>query len=747
MELAKTILYVLTGGFAIFLAITVTRDNFASRLNRVTGAMLFCAGLGPIFIVLNTIVAKAALPEARLEESTLYNLQYLWELFFPLFLLFSWIFPVNRLKEFKHLGVRYLIFVPAVLHLALALFYDELIAAEDFLKNEAATESFSSVLLQPLSKILSLLVVLVSVIRTYQTSIFGVLYLIYVIIAVYFLESGRKLITNPRLMTQTRIVLWGTRIGLLLFLTAALGPLLVPTALPTELRPTLLTVALLVWAAFLIFATIRHQFLDVRYIFRRSFVYTISSAILVGAYILIILQSKRFLTPFFGEQAVVVSYAFIILLLLMFQPINNWIDDLIRSMFMRTRTDHRNILERFSRQVISLFDPERLRGIIEETLKTSLLVDKVYFILYDDTIEEYAVLPSEDFPRRIVLDRNDFMLRGINLLESPTYLHSLADYREGSPLANLLEERRVKLILPLKDAKHLLGFVALTDKVAGYRYSSEDINLLGVLANQMVTALTNARLYVESLERMRLQEEVTMARQIQLDLLPAEPPQLGCFSVWAHSTPSRTVGGDFYDFITIDDHRLGIVIADASGKGMPAALMIAQIQAIIRSEVNNGNPISTMLKNVNQQILHSSSAEKYATLFYGELDTAQARFSYSNAGHNYPILVRANGDVELLKEGGIVIGALPQSEYEFCTVTLHPHDILFLFTDGLSEALNNEGEEYGESRIREIIRKYRSEDPRTIVDRVLEDMKSHDPTFPPRDDTTVIAIKMNERVT
>jgi len=243
---------------------------------------------------------------------------------------------------------------------------------------------------------------------------------------------------------------------------------------------------------------------------------------------------------------------------------------------------------------------------------------------------------------------------------------------------------------------------------------------------------------------MRLQEEVTMARQIQLDLLPSQPPTCDSFTISALSTPSRTVGGDFYDFIRIDDHRTAVVIADASGKGMPAALMIAQIQAIVRSEVNNGSPIADMLRNMNQQILHCSSAEKYATLFYGELDVQSNRFCYANAGHNYPILVRSDGSMELLKEGGAIIGALPHMEYMSCDIQLQPQDILFFFTDGLSEAMNTEENEYGEERIRNMVLEHRNENPQALVDMILSDMRSHDSTYPPRDDTTVIAIKMND---
>jgi sigma-B regulation protein RsbU (phosphoserine phosphatase) len=545
---------------------------------------------------------------------------------------------------------------------------------------------------------------------------------------------------------QTRVLFRGIRIGLGPFVLAFLGGLLFPRLFTENVQSILMVFGALAGALFLIYATIRYQFLDVQLRFRQSFVYTITSGLLVGLYILIVVESKSFLEPVFGAQAQVVSYAFIIVVLLLFQPVNNMIDNLIKSLFIRTRTDHRNIVERFSRQVISLFDPIRLRQIIEDTLKTSLLVERVYFVLFDDEIAEYALAKSQDSPRRIVLNREDLLLRGINLLDSPTYLNSLRDYMRDSKLADLLQERQVKLVLPMKDAKHMLGFLALTDKVAGYRFSQEDISLLGTLSNQMVTALTNARLYVDSLERARLEEEVNMARQIQLDLLPSSPPKLELCEIAVHSTPSRTVGGDFYDFIPVSENRIGVVIADASGKGMPAALMIAQIQAIIRSEVNNGNEIGAIMTNLNNQVVSATSSEKYVTLFYGELDTCTGEFHYCNAGHNYPVLARSDGSLDLLKEGGPVIGAFAGMPYQSAAVKINPADVLFLFTDGLSEAMDDAGNEYGEERIRQFIREKRTDKAGHIMNAILEDVRTFDATYPPRDDTTIITIKSNHLV-
>jgi len=743
-EFIKIIAFTLTGGFLVFLAITIVRDNLVNRLNRITGAMLFFAGLGPLFMAMGMIVSQSPEASVGFKNSTLYNLQYVWELFFPFLLLFSWIFPENRLMGFRYSRLRNLIFLPVILHLFLLLFYRQISGLLGSLKVDANSEGFSRIILIPVERLFSLILFAIGSVRTYHTIIFELLNVLFILTAVYFLESSRRLVTNPRLLTQTRVVFKGIRIGLGIYLVSVIGPLFFQQFFTDAVTSILLVIASATGVGIFAYATIRYQFLDVRLHFRQSFVYTITSALLVGVYILLVLQSKKLLQPLFGAQTEIVSYSLIILILLCFQPINNAIDSFLRSIFIRTRTDHRSVIERFSRQVISLFDPQKLRQIIEETLKTSLLVERVYFILYDDEIEEYAVLLSDDFPRRLPLNRDDLLLRGINMLDSPTYLHSLTDYMENSKLAGVLQERGVRLILPMKDANHMLGFLALTGKVAGYRYSADDFNLLGVLSNQMVTALTNARLYVDSLERARLQEEVSMARQIQLDLLPSSPPTLETANISVHSTPSRTVGGDFFDFIRIDDQRIGIVIADASGKGMPAALMIAQIQAIIHSEVNNGNRISTMFNNMNQLIAEATSPEKYVTIFYGELDVTCGELAYCNGGHNYPVLARADGKVELLKTGGPLVGALPHMEYTSTSIRLNPDDILFMFTDGLSEAMDKDEHEFGEERIREMVSTNRSNSAQEIMDCILNDVRMYDPTYPPRDDTTIISLKLND---
>ena len=743
--LAHSLIFFLTGGFLVFLSLTVVRDNLSNMTNRATGVLLFFAGLGPLVLALGYLFETTGSGTAPLPGSPIYNLYHIWEFFFPALVVFAWVFPIDRLRFFRHPRLRFLIVLPQFLHLALALLHDQLVNLCNLVIESAEAPGLRGDVAGAFDWLFAQLLLFLVFIRENDQIIFGTINLLYVILAVYFLEAGRRFVKNPRVVLQTRLVIRGLRIGLAAYVAAFLiwtsqeGP-------AVEMIGAYLALAAVIGGGgFFAYAIIRYQFLNVRLVFRQSLIHTLISAVLVGLFLTLAMRSEELLTPLFGASAEVVSYLVIVLLLLLFQPVSSWLDNFIGSMFMRTRTDYRNIIERFSRDVISVFNPTKLRTSIEETLKTSILVEKVYFVLFDDAIQEYAMLKSEDHDRRMIITRDDLMLRGINLLDSPSRMGALGDYEEGSKLAETLSDLGTRVVLPLKDSQHMLGFIALTSKAAGYRYTSEDLNLLGVLSNQMVAALTNARLYADSLERTRLEEEVNMARQIQLDLLPSRPPECRHSVISASSTPSRTVGGDFYDFIAIEeDNRLALVIADASGKGMPAALMVAQIQAIIRSEVNNGVEIKRLLRNLNDQVVSSTSAEKYVTLFYAELDLDHGILHYANAGHNYPVLVRGDGNVERLEIGGPVIGAFPNIHYESAKLQLKEEDLLFFFTDGLSEAMDSDGKEYGEDRIERFLTEKRTLSPGDIIDEILSDVRKHDPTSPPQDDTTIVSLKMTD---
>ncbi len=405
-----------------------------------------------------------------------------------------------------------------------------------------------------------------------------------------------------------------------------------------------------------------------------------------------------------------------------------------------------NVVEAFSKQLISVFDPEKLRDIVIENLQQFLMVKNVYFAIHDDRIDEYTILPSVEYTEKFVIDRNDELLTVINKSRLPISIDLLKYNKSQSLLLNELKLREIKLILPLVENDQLLGFLALTDKISGLNFTNEELNLLIVLTNQFVTALTTARFYVEALEKRRMDEEMNMARQIQADLLPKELPDNQHFSLAAYSMPSRTIGGDFYDFIPIDENRFGIIIADGCGKGLPAAMLISQIQAMMKSEINNGNDIQQILENVNKMVVRYTPKDKFVTLFYGVYDQSNNQFQYATAGHNYPIWLRNHGNCDTLAKGGPALGLIEKAKYKTGTVNLSADDMILFYTDGVTETMDSAKEQYGENRLNDLLAQSRHLSAPKIVDGILDDLNDFNNDEALQDDRTILVLKVSQGV-
>lgn len=742
-QLIFAVIYFALGAGLIFLAVLILRDSARIRLNRVTSAMLFLAGLGPIFAALGTVISpyQAASP---LKESYIYNLFYIWELFFPAFLYFSWIFPHDRLAG-KRIKWRLFIFIPHIFHILLVSFFSDTDRLLELLTIEPGQSGLLNTILEPIASVVTWLMIPIGLILSSHKNFFALINLVYVVLAVTFLFRGMKYVKAPRLRKQVRVIIMGIHVSLGIYILTSILPNLFALEISDTLRNLLTALSLVAGAGSIAWAIIRYQFLDIRLIVRQSLVYTVSSALLVGAYIIVIAELSDVMESFLGRQMPIVNIGFVIVALILFQPINNQIDNIIKKMFIRDRTDYRNIMNRLSSKIINILDRDQLFRAVEETLKSSMMIKGVGFSIYDDALRSYLYF-SKSGAEGHRLTNTDPMLGAIGQLKSPTFYDRIETWRRGSALATMMQTDGVQLIVPLNDQEHLLGFMTLTDKTTGFKFSFEDITTLSTLANQLLVALTNVRLYRDSLVKQRLEEEMNLARQIQVDLLPDSPPCNECYRVIGHSQPSRTVGGDFYDFVEIDDNGgFAMVIADVSGKGMPAALMAAQIQAALRSEICNRRIVSDTVTNVNNIVANlSSSSGKYATLFYGEFHPATCEFEFANAGHNYPVLVRSNGSHEFLSEGGTIVGVFEGTHYQAKSVKLNPNDLIFFYTDGLSEAQDAKDEEYGEERILQYIKAHRQKSPDIIKDGILQTVFNFSAADAPEDDTTIVILKMTD---
>jgi serine phosphatase RsbU (regulator of sigma subunit)/FixJ family two-component response regulator len=252
------------------------------------------------------------------------------------------------------------------------------------------------------------------------------------------------------------------------------------------------------------------------------------------------------------------------------------------------------------------------------------------------------------------------------------------------------------LLIPIRIKNELYGFVSLADKPFEEAYDAEEMEFLESVASQIGAELNTFTL-------RRQEKELGEAREIQQGLLPRTIPQIRGIEISGAWRPALTVSGDYYDVLKFSETKIGICIADVSGKGMPAALLMSNVQAAVKAIAAKEISPATLCEKVNGIISSNLSEDKFITLFYCQIDAESKRLSYTNAGHNRGIIVRRDGQMMSLEQGGTVLGPFPQWVYEQEEVELHSGDRVLLFTDGVTEIRNLDGEEFGEERLIDLL--------------------------------------------
>jgi sigma-B regulation protein RsbU (phosphoserine phosphatase) len=272
-------------------------------------------------------------------------------------------------------------------------------------------------------------------------------------------------------------------------------------------------------------------------------------------------------------------------------------------------------------------------------------------------------------------------------------------------------------------------------------YHEGHLDLVSAFATQAATAVERARLTRELVERRHLEKELAIAREIQMSFLPKSAPRIPGFDLAGTALAHDEVGGDYYDFIPTGETRLGIAIADVSGKGIPAALIMAGFRMSLLAEIRNEFTIRAVMRKVNSLLHESLERDRFVTAFYGVLDIRNRVLIYANGGHNPPLLLRADGTIEYLTEGGVALSVLPDSVYSDCPVHLAPGDLIVMFTDGVSEAESPSGEQFGHVRLEENVSRLASRSSQEIVDGVVQAVLDWTGERGPNDDLTLVVLK------
>jgi serine phosphatase RsbU (regulator of sigma subunit) len=352
-------------------------------------------------------------------------------------------------------------------------------------------------------------------------------------------------------------------------------------------------------------------------------------------------------------------------------------------------------------------------------------------------------LSSGSWPQAVSMSVMGFLLHRGEALTSPDLI---ADARFPGLKGGAGRVRAV-LAVPLRVGNRITGMLAVTDAEPGRQWTQHDAQLLAIVASNSAGVIEQARLRVEALEKQRLEEEsrrmereLEQAKLIQMSLVPAEPLVVGPWQALGRVVPARMVGGDTFDYRLLGEGRLSIAIADVSGKGVPASLLMANVQASLRAFCNGRGSIRDAIKLVHEAVTRNASRGKFITLFYGEIDPGAGRISYINAGHNYPLLLRRDGQVDELRAGGTPLGLFADAEYEQGDVDFKPGDSLMLYSDGLSEAMDPSGLEFGEDRLRELWGQHGTRPPREVIDLMLDRIAEFRGSASQSDDMTVVVV-------
>ena len=328
----------------------------------------------------------------------------------------------------------------------------------------------------------------------------------------------------------------------------------------------------------------------------------------------------------------------------------------------------------------------------------------------------------------------------------PVALNDLSEAPELAKLCGSSFGTGSVMVAPLLYGKQNMGILALGNSANGTSFSQSDFVVFKSISEQSAFALYNAIIYSEANEKKRLDHDLQIARDIQRVLLPAEPPVVKGFEISGLNIPAKQVSGDYFDYIKVDDKRLGVVIADVSGKGVPASLIMAICRSTLRSQaVANPSP-ADVLSKVNRQLYPDIKEDMFISMAYVILDHAHGGVTMARAGHDAPLLYKHTAQtITPLKPPGMVVGIDSGNVFDRLTgdfaVPLERGDCLVLYTDGVTEALNGDGDEFGLERTIQAVRASAGNGANAIVARVIDDVRAFVGSQPQNDDITLIAIR------
>jgi sigma-B regulation protein RsbU (phosphoserine phosphatase) len=389
----------------------------------------------------------------------------------------------------------------------------------------------------------------------------------------------------------------------------------------------------------------------------------------------------------------------------------------------------------------SLFELSKEFGFFSESTKVARLL--VFSVIGQFLVSKYAVITFDGDDIQILDSKYDDkdLINGLRQCDCGMITTSLNkhDILKSYPL---LIEIGVDIIVPMEVQGKTKGLILLGERITKQSYSEADIEFIYSVGSLAIISIENKRLFLEELEKRKMEEELELAREIQQNLLPQTFPRFSNFDIAAVNMSSKQVGGDYYDVIPFDKNNFYIAIADVSGKGTPASLLMANIQAFLQVICRHGLEIEKSTGLINDLISANTSDGRFITFFWALINNEEKKMTYVNAGHNHPLLIR-DGEIRKLHKGGMILGVMETTiPYDSETINLQLDDVIVLFTDGISEAMNKEFDEFSDERLEENSVKLSSFSAKEILDGITNEVTDFTKGASQSDDITMVVLKV-----
>ncbi len=581
--------------------------------------------------------------------------------------------------------------------------------------------------------------------------VFYIIIIAQVVAGLFILWRNFKTAENNLQRRQTKLVLYGSGGSLLIFCVYMLSSWGVSGFLNTfDLTSRMIFINLIflfLLASPLSFAYALGKFrlLEIESRLGRGTRYIVATSILLTIYIILVFNFSEFILAKIGITSRTPTLIIAVGLALGFVPAQRRLQQILEKRFFPERIKLRNMVHAFFQNAMSIPDVETLCNRLEVWLKESVRVNSVIPVLRKENSGNFRLANREPVP----IEENSEFLVCISNEDHPLFLDEAVASEQvcfSEHELKWLEQQDVALVLPLKTRTHVLGFLALGHKLGNEDFHPDEVQILQTVAEQVSLILDNLRLLEENVEKHRMEKELQIARQVQMGFLPRDIPESDGLDIAAISTFSLEVAGDYYDVIPRDNGQTLLAIGDVSGKGAGAALIMANLQASLRALYGIGLEMSEIMKRVNDIIFANTDPEQYITFFAGIYDPKNRTFTYVNAGHNFPLLLSRSGEIRTLEVGGFILGFDHDVEYLQETVQLQPGDTIFLYTDGLSEAMNADGEEFGEQPIEEILKAGANDMVGDIMDKMVDSVDNFRAEIELDDDLTLLMARVKDRI-